>query len=94
MQCHESCTCEICEDMHLLVVAVNSKLNTVDRKLPTNENDLVNRFSCNIESAECMNNTCESCPKYHVNVDNFEGGVESSTDTDESDSSNRILFII
>ena len=46
--------------MYLLVVPVNSKLKTVDRKLPTTVNDLVNMFSCNIESAECMNNSCES----------------------------------
>ena len=45
-------------------------------------------FSCNIESAENMNNSCDSCPKYHVNEDNFEKNFESSTDTDESDSSN------
>ena len=69
---HESCTREICENMHLLVVIVNSKLKIVDRKLPTNLNDLANEYSCNIESAECMNNICESCPKYYVNEDNFE----------------------
>ena len=74
--------------MYLLVVAINSKLNTVYRKLPTNLNDLVNRFSCNIESPECMNNASESCPKYYVSEDNFEEDVGSSTDTDQSDSSN------
>ena len=51
--------------------------------------DLLNGFSCNIESTECMNNLRESYPKYHVNEDNFEEDVESSADTDESDSSNR-----
>ena len=35
-----------------------------------------------------MSNSCESCPKYYLNEDNFEEYVESSTDTDESDSSN------
>ena len=74
--------------MHLLLVAINNKLNTVYRKLPTNLNDLVNRFSCDIESPECMNNASVSCPKYHVNEDNFEEDVGSSTDTDQSDSSN------
>ena len=69
-------------------MAVNRKLETVDRKLTTNVNDLVNRFSCNIESAEFMNNSCESCPKYHVNEDNFEEDVASSADIDELDSSN------
>ena len=73
--------------MLLLVVAVNSKLKTVYRKLPTNLNDLVNRFSLNIESAECMNKACESCPKYHVNENNFKEDVESSISAAESDSS-------
>ena len=72
--------------MHILVVAVNSK--TVDRKLPTNVNDLVNRYSFNTESAECMNNSCKSGPKHNVNEDNFEEDVESSTYADESDLSN------
>ena len=35
-----------------------------------------------------MNNSCESCPKYHVNENNFEEDIKSSTDTDKSDSSN------
>ena len=69
--------------MHLFVVAVNSKLKTVDRKVPTNVNDQVYMFLCNIESAECMYNSCESCPYYE---DNLEKDVESSTDIDESDS--------
>ena len=64
--------------MHLLVVAVNSKLKTVDRKLPNKANDLVNKFSYNIESY----------PKYYMNEDNFEEDVESNAVTDESDSSN------
>ena len=58
--------------MHFLVVAVNIKLKTVDRKLPTKVDDLINKFSCNIESVECMNNPCESFPKYHANEENFE----------------------
>ena len=63
-------------------MAVNRKLKTVDSKLATNVNDLVNRFSCNIENAEFMNNSCESCPKYHLNGDNFEEDVASSADID------------
>ena len=35
-----------------------------------------------------MNNSCETFPRYHANEDNFEEDVESSIDTDESDSSN------
>ena len=35
-----------------------------------------------------MNNSWEPCPKNHVNEDNIEVDVESSTDNDESDSSN------
>ena len=71
-------------------MAVNNNLKTADRKLSTNVKDLVNRFPCNTESAECMNNSCESCLKYHVNEDNLEKHVESSTDTYESDSFHKI----
>ena len=74
--------------MLLLVVAVNSKLKTVNRKLPTNINNLVNKFSCIIESAKCMKNSRESYSKCYMNEGNFEEDVESSTYTDESDSSN------
>ena len=69
-------------------MTVNSKLKTADRKLLTNVNDLVNRFSCNIESSECMKNSCEFFLKCHVNEDKFEVDVKLTTDTDESDSSN------
>ena len=69
-------------------MTVNSKLKTADRKLLINVNDLVNRFSCNIESSECMNNSSESFLKYHVNEDKFEVDVKSTTDADKSDSSN------
>ena len=50
----------------ILLVAVDSKLKTVDRKRPTSAKDLVHSFSCNIESGECMNNSCESFPKYQL----------------------------
>ena len=34
--------------------------------LTANLKDLVDSFSCNIESGECMNNSCESFPKYQL----------------------------
>ena len=34
---HESCTCEICENIHLHTRAINRKLKNVDDKLPGNE---------------------------------------------------------
>ena len=46
--------------------------NTFHRSLPTNVDDLVNRFSCTIESAKCMNNSSESYPKYHVSEEDDE----------------------
>ena len=35
-----------------------------------------------------MDISCESCPKYDVNEDNFEEDVESRIDTDKLDLSN------
>ena len=58
---HESCTCEICENVHLFVLAINGKLKEKDKRLPTSVKDLVEEFSCDIENVECMKSKCGNC---------------------------------
>eukprot|EP00111_Clytia_hemisphaerica_P007688 TCONS_00022348-protein len=47
---HESCTCEICENVHLFVMSINRNLKKIDKRLPTN----VKEFSCDLENVKCM----------------------------------------
>ena len=81
---HRKVTFKTCISLSRLLTADLKQLIESCRLIA---NDLVNRFSCNIESAGCMKNSCESYPKYHANGDNFVEDFESSTDTVESDSS-------
>ena len=57
---HVSCLCEICENSSLLVRGMN-KQKKFKEDLPNNPHDLVERFSCNSDDAECMLEKCISC---------------------------------
>ena len=57
---HVSCLCEICENSSLLVRGMN-KQKKFKENLPNNPDDLVERFSCNSDDAECMLEKCISC---------------------------------
>ena len=57
---HVSCLCEICENSSLLVRGMN-KQKKFKENLPNNPHDLVERFSCNSDDAECMLEKCISC---------------------------------
>ena len=55
---HGSCLYEICENCVLLARGLNKKLKD---SLPTNPNDLVEKFACNLEVWDCVFNHFESC---------------------------------
>ena len=77
---HESCTCEICDNLKLFIRGVNSK---IEAKLPENCEALVDLFTCNDRTEKCLIGNCDSCPK--VDLDFSKPSTE--TDNDLSDES-------
>ena len=53
---HSFCLCQIYENSSLLARGLNkqTKKQKIKEKLPNNQHDLVERFSCNSDEAECM----------------------------------------
>ena len=53
---HSFCLCQIYENSSLLARGLNKQTQKqkIKEKLPNNQHDLVERFSCNSDEAECM----------------------------------------
>ena len=83
---HESCTCEICENVHLFVLAINRKLKKVDKRLPTSVKDLVKEFSCDIDNAECMKSKCGHCAVWEAGEGCFLDDHDASSHLNSDDS--------
>eukprot|EP00111_Clytia_hemisphaerica_P013977 TCONS_00041134-protein len=86
---HESCTCEICENIRLLVTAVNRKMKNIDARLPSTVNDLIAEFTCQNAGENCMKSLCEDCPTVKINEEDFldqDSASAKSTNDDNSDS--------
>ena len=60
---HESCTCEICENITLFSAAINRKIKDVDSKIPISVKELVGEYSCDVTNLDCMKNRCPDCPQ-------------------------------
>ena len=60
---HSFCLCQIYENSSLLARGLNkqTKKQKIKEKLPNNQHDLVERFSCNSDEAECMLEKRISC---------------------------------
>ena len=84
---HESCACEICENVRLFTTVVNRKIKDREQKLPTTAKDIVEKYSCNANQAEYMTEACPNCPKVELpyNLKNQAENYEESDDADNSD---------
>ena len=69
-----SCLCEICENILLLSKEITSFAKIV---LTNNVQSLIEDFSCNAQSTECMHSTCVNCSDLELNMDNFHNNKES-----------------
>ena len=87
---HASCLCEICDNSLWLTKGLNELKREFKERLPNNPHDLVEKFSCDSDKAECMLEKCASC-KSSVMIDQrlVEEALEDedSKDSSESDSS-------
>ena len=73
---HSSCLWEIWENTLLL-----SKGITLSAKIavPNNVQSLIEDFSSNAQSTECMHSTCVNCSDLELNVDDFHNNKQSIT---------------
>ena len=85
---HESCTCEICENIHLLTTAVNRKITNIDSKLPSSVNDIISEFTCDKADGKCMKNLCDDCPTIQIDEEDFQDPSSSSSRSSNSGSDN------
>ena len=63
-----SCLCEICENLTFLAKSISSKVNI---PIETNVHSLVEVFSCDSSSKECMYSTCEECCDTRLKITDF-----------------------
>ena len=83
---HESCTCEICEDVNLLTSVVNRKLKNVDSKLPASVKKTVREYSCDVANENCMKSVFPECPSLTITDSDFKDSSSSSSNSDDSSS--------
>ena len=71
-----SCLWEICKNILLLSkgIALSAKI-----ALANNVQSLIEDFSCNTQSTECMHSTCVNCSDLALNMDDFHSNKESIT---------------
>eukprot|EP00111_Clytia_hemisphaerica_P010989 TCONS_00032233-protein len=83
---HESCTCEVCENVHLLTMAVNRKIRNIDNKLPTSVKEIIAEFSCPVPKKECSLSRCGECPVVKVCKEDFlDQDDQDDVSSDESE---------
>ena len=63
-----SCLCEICENLTFLAKSILSKVNI---PIETNVYSLLEAFSCDSSSKECMYSTCEECCDTRLKITDF-----------------------
>ena len=71
-----SCLCEICENILLLSKGIASSAKIA---LANNVQSLIEDFSCNTQSTECMHSACVNCSDLELNMDDFHNNKESIT---------------
>ena len=64
---HATCLCEICENAVYFMKGLNNWLPKSSEQLPTNPHDIVERFSCDSTSEDCMNSKCADCKSRTAN---------------------------
>ena len=71
-----ACLCEICENLLLLSKRIASSAKIA---LANNARSLIEDFSFNAQSTECMHSSCVNCSDLELNMDDFHNNKESIT---------------
>ena len=84
---HESCTCEICENITLFTSSINRRMKNADSKIPNKIKELVEEYSCDVSNTDCMKGTCLNCPSASVSLDDRASSLTSSSSSESEDGS-------
>ena len=71
---HFSCLCEVCENGALLAKGLERECQA--QKIPTNPHSIVEQYSCNSSSEDCMIGDCEDCPSHGLSLEDFKKGEQ------------------
>ena len=80
-----SCLCEICENAVFIAKGVNKKILNKSLLVPTDPHSLVEAYSCQSSSKDCMYSLCEDCNITDLSEDDFLGGGSLNSDDDGDD---------
>ena len=88
---HESCTCEICENIKLFVRSLNQHIN---QKIPEDERKIAETYSCSKENRNigCNTGNCTICPKIEVCFRGTDGSSSEETASDGDQNSSAINY--
>ena len=90
---HESCVCEICENIRLFTQAINRKVRDVDKKLDTDPKSIVLQYGCDHEAIECMSGSCDACPVPSLEKSDFvDSDNDSDSDPDAEENGNKLKY--
>ena len=85
---HGSCLCEICENCVLLPKGLNNRLQ---RPLPTNPHDLIERFSSNLEEINCVIGRCPICRVAEIDLEK-QPSDDDSCDSADGNTSDQVIY--
>ena len=85
-----TCLCEVCENTTLFGKGLNNACKSKD--IPTDPHAIVEHYSCNSKTKECMMSSCVECKYHGLSIDDFRdedddvGDHEEENESSESDS--------
>ena len=80
-----TCLHEICENTSLLGKGLNNAYKS--NNVPFDPHSIVEKYSCDSESRECMLNSCDECKHHRLTMDD----VETNEDNSDSDSETNMV---
>ena len=81
-----TCLCEICVNTSLLGKGLQSK------DVPFDPHSIVEKYSYDLESKECMLNSCDECKHHGLTVDDIENGEANEDDFDSDSETSMIRY--
>ena len=84
-----TCFCEIYENTSL-GKGLNDACKSKD--VPFGPNSIVEKYSCDSESRQCMLNSCDECKHHGLTVDDVENGEANGDDSDSDSKTNMVRY--
>ena len=82
--------CEICENTSWLGKGLNNACKSKD--VSFDPHSIVEKYSCDLESKECMLNSCDECKHLGLTVDDVENREANEDDSDSDFETNMVRY--